>query len=143
MVINGIVRPQQILVEHIGQKQPRFVMVYQEPGGTPLPLCGTQVPDSHTQKKPPPVCKSGAHVSALQARKCATAVEWHRRLQIYGNSELEKIQAGAAKVAERNKAQAQSSAVTVEAVEEKKVVATPIKALLTGRVFGRTNNRVR
>lgn len=152
MVVNGIVRPQQITVTHGGRKQPRFMMVYQEPGEKPVPLCGIQITDMPKSKPMPAVCKEGQHVSSLQARRCATAVEWHRQLQLYGYTKLEVIRAKvavlAAARAEREKAKAGLQPAPEPEPDEKKGEkkkrsdeAVTVTAS-TGR-SGRTNNRVR
>jgi hypothetical protein len=86
MVVNGQVRPRQIAVEIAGRKQPRWIMVYQEPRSPEVALCGNQVPDFHGV-----ACGPEGHGSALGARGCATAVEWRRRLMLHGYLVLEKL----------------------------------------------------
>jgi hypothetical protein len=91
MLVNGHVRPVAYTVELAGKKQPRWRMVYQEPGEKPVPLCGIQLPDTQTWTPAPTVCVKGDHVSALQARRCATAMEWHRRLESHGYTVLQQL----------------------------------------------------
>ncbi len=154
MVVNGIVRPQQITVTYGGRKQARYMMVYQEPGEKPVPLCGIQITDMPNGKKAPIVCTEGQHVSALQARNCATAVEWHRQLQLYGYTKLEvvrkkvKVLADARAAREKAKAGLQASREPAPEPEgkmgEKKKRSDEAVTVTasTGR-SGRTNNRVR
>lgn len=91
MLVNGHVRPVSYVIECGGKKQPRWRMVYQEPGEKPVPLCGIQLPDTQTWTTSPTVCAKGDHVSSLQARRCATAMEWHRRLQLQGYTVLQQL----------------------------------------------------
>lgn len=91
MLVNGHVRPVSYAVECGGKKQPRWRMVYQEPGEKPVPLCGIQLPDTQTWTPAPTVCANGDHVSSLQARRCATAMEWHRRLEEQGYTVLQQL----------------------------------------------------
>ena len=90
-MLNGIAKPEAYTVRYAGAVQQRFRLVYQEAGRKPISLCCAPISTSWTYKPPPPPCFPGQHVTALQARNCASAQEWMRRLEEHGFVVLQEL----------------------------------------------------
>lgn len=132
LIVNGTVRPVVYQLVLDGRKQPRFAMAYQEPGAKQVLLCTTPLPDLEYGKPPPAVCARGAHLTSTQARGCAAAKEWIRRLTLYGYPALEVMQRLAADV-ECARGQQEEA----EAIRKLGTAATyPMEARMLDEAFG-------